>query len=173
MPEPERTDRRRAALIAYDVCRRALTPSDPARRAAMRPVPDAWVCFSIQSGPHPECRGTRWNCLQNRWVKGSRPAPIRTPPLDRFALRYQGPTVIFAGWAPIYTWQHPFAGTSHSRGRTHPIPATASAGEALRTSPRSGRRVRQRRPVPNHQRLSALRSWENHPPPKPLPRQVP
>jgi len=37
MPEPERLERRRAALIAYDVCRRALTPSDPARRAAMRP----------------------------------------------------------------------------------------------------------------------------------------
>src|SRR5437870_3520150 len=43
MPEPERIDRRRAALIAYDVCRRALTPSDPARRAAMRPVLEAWV----------------------------------------------------------------------------------------------------------------------------------
>src|SRR6476660_9416186 len=43
MPEPERIDRRRAALVAYDVCRRALTPSDPARRAAMRPVLDAWV----------------------------------------------------------------------------------------------------------------------------------
>jgi maleamate amidohydrolase len=43
MPEPERIDRRRAALIAYDVCRRALAPSDPARRVAMRPVLDAWV----------------------------------------------------------------------------------------------------------------------------------
>ena len=43
MPEPERLDRRRTALIAYDVCRRALTPADPARRAAMRPVLDAWV----------------------------------------------------------------------------------------------------------------------------------
>ena len=43
MPEPERIDRRRAAPIAYDVCRRALIPSDPARRAAMRPVLDAWV----------------------------------------------------------------------------------------------------------------------------------
>src|SRR6202047_3604105 len=43
MPEPERIDRRRTALIAYDVCRRALAPSDPARRAAMRPVLDAWV----------------------------------------------------------------------------------------------------------------------------------
>jgi maleamate amidohydrolase len=43
MPEPERIDRRRTALIAYDVCRRALTPSDPARRATIRPVLDAWV----------------------------------------------------------------------------------------------------------------------------------
>ena len=43
MPEPEHIDRRRAALIAYDVCRRALAPSDPARKAAMRPVLDAWV----------------------------------------------------------------------------------------------------------------------------------
>src|SRR5438045_9377937 len=43
MPEPERSDRRRAALIAHDVGRRALTPSDPARRAAMSPVLDAWV----------------------------------------------------------------------------------------------------------------------------------
>jgi hypothetical protein len=41
--EPERIDRRRTALIAYDVCRRALTPSDPARREAIRPVLDAWV----------------------------------------------------------------------------------------------------------------------------------
>jgi maleamate amidohydrolase len=43
MPETERLDRGRTALIAYDVCRRALTPADPARRAAMRPVLDAWV----------------------------------------------------------------------------------------------------------------------------------
>jgi maleamate amidohydrolase len=43
MPEPEHLDRSRTALIAYDVCRRALTPADPARRAAMRPVLDAWV----------------------------------------------------------------------------------------------------------------------------------
>ena len=40
---PDRIDTTRAALIAYDVCRRALTPTDPARRAAMRPVLDAWV----------------------------------------------------------------------------------------------------------------------------------
>ena len=43
MPEPERIDARRTVLIAYDVCRRALMPSDPARRAAMKPVLDAWV----------------------------------------------------------------------------------------------------------------------------------
>src|SRR5215470_9896538 len=40
---PDRIDTAHAALIAYDVCRRALTPADPARRAAMRPVLDAWV----------------------------------------------------------------------------------------------------------------------------------
>jgi maleamate amidohydrolase len=43
MAEPERIETHRAALIAYDVCRRALTPTDPTRRAAMRPVLDAWV----------------------------------------------------------------------------------------------------------------------------------
>jgi len=43
MPEPERIDRHRAALIAYDVCRRALAPSDAARRAAMRPELDSWM----------------------------------------------------------------------------------------------------------------------------------
>jgi maleamate amidohydrolase len=43
MPDAERLDPRRTALIAYDVCRRALTPADPARRAAMRPVLDAWM----------------------------------------------------------------------------------------------------------------------------------
>jgi maleamate amidohydrolase len=39
----ELLDRSRTALVAYDVCKRALTPADPARRAAMRPVLDAWV----------------------------------------------------------------------------------------------------------------------------------
>ena len=43
MSEPDRIDPTRTALIAYDVCRRALTPPDAARRAAMRPVLDAWV----------------------------------------------------------------------------------------------------------------------------------
>lgn len=36
-------DPTQTALIAYDVCRRALTPDDSARRQAMRPVLDAWV----------------------------------------------------------------------------------------------------------------------------------
>src|SRR4051794_41040156 len=43
MPDIEHLDPHRTALIAYDVCRRALTPADPARKAAMRPVLDAWV----------------------------------------------------------------------------------------------------------------------------------
>jgi maleamate amidohydrolase len=43
MADPERLDARRTVLIAYDVCRRALTPSDPTRRTAMKPVLDAWV----------------------------------------------------------------------------------------------------------------------------------
>ena len=42
---PDRIDTSRAALIVYDACRRALTPADPARRAAMRPVLDAWVAL--------------------------------------------------------------------------------------------------------------------------------
>ena len=40
---PDRIDASRAALIVYDACRRALTPADPGRRAAMRPVLEAWV----------------------------------------------------------------------------------------------------------------------------------
>jgi nicotinamidase-related amidase len=43
MADVERVDPRRGALIAYDVCRRALTPSDPGKRAQMRPVLDAWA----------------------------------------------------------------------------------------------------------------------------------
>jgi nicotinamidase-related amidase len=39
----EQLDPGRTALIAYDVCRRALAPEDEARRATMRPVLDAWV----------------------------------------------------------------------------------------------------------------------------------
>jgi maleamate amidohydrolase len=40
---PDRIDPHRAALIAYDVCKRALTPSDPARLIAMRPVLASWA----------------------------------------------------------------------------------------------------------------------------------
>src|ERR1700751_3216561 len=39
----DRIDPSRTALIVYDACRRALTPADPARRTAMRPVLDAWI----------------------------------------------------------------------------------------------------------------------------------
>ena len=41
--ETEPIDPGRAVLIAYDVCRRALTPDDPARRQQMRPVLQAWM----------------------------------------------------------------------------------------------------------------------------------
>jgi len=41
----DRIDTSHAALIVYDACRRALTPADPARRAVMRPVLDAWVAL--------------------------------------------------------------------------------------------------------------------------------
>ena len=43
MATDERLDLSRTALIAYDVCKRALTPKDPAARERMRPVLDAWV----------------------------------------------------------------------------------------------------------------------------------
>ncbi|HLH74177.1 MAG TPA: isochorismatase family cysteine hydrolase [Chloroflexota bacterium] len=43
MVDQERIDPQRAALIVYDACRRALTPANPERRQAMRPVLDAWV----------------------------------------------------------------------------------------------------------------------------------
>src|SRR4029453_10519025 len=42
---PDRIDTAHAALIVYDACRRALTPTDPSRRAAMRPVLDAWIAL--------------------------------------------------------------------------------------------------------------------------------
>ncbi|MDP8923760.1 MAG: cysteine hydrolase [Chloroflexota bacterium] len=43
MATNDRIDPSRTALIAYDVCKRALTPKDPAARERMRPVLDAWV----------------------------------------------------------------------------------------------------------------------------------
>ena len=43
MVTPDRIDTARSALIVYDACRRALTPADATRRAAMSPVLDAWV----------------------------------------------------------------------------------------------------------------------------------
>ena len=70
--------------------------------------------------------------------------------------------------------QHRFAGTSPPRRRTHFIPAPPSTGTASPTSPQSGRRVRQQRPIRNHQRLSALSHLgKTVPPTKPLPHQIP
>jgi maleamate amidohydrolase len=44
-PTPDRIDPSRTALIVYDACRRAFSPADPARRAGMRPVLDAWIAL--------------------------------------------------------------------------------------------------------------------------------
>jgi maleamate amidohydrolase len=43
MSSDQLLDSQRTALVVYDACRRALLPSDPARRQAMRPVLDAWI----------------------------------------------------------------------------------------------------------------------------------
>ena len=40
---PERIDPARTALIAYDVCKRILTPADPAARERMRPALESWA----------------------------------------------------------------------------------------------------------------------------------
>jgi maleamate amidohydrolase len=45
MATPDRIDTASTALIVYDACRRALTPADATRRAAMRPVLEAWVAL--------------------------------------------------------------------------------------------------------------------------------
>jgi maleamate amidohydrolase len=39
----ERIDPTRTALIAYDVCKRILTPADPAARERMRPALESWA----------------------------------------------------------------------------------------------------------------------------------
>ena len=39
----ERIDPSRTALIAYDVCKRILTPADPAARERMRPALESWA----------------------------------------------------------------------------------------------------------------------------------
>src|SRR5438876_678644 len=39
----ERIDPARTALIAYDVCKRILTPADPAARERMRPALESWA----------------------------------------------------------------------------------------------------------------------------------
>ena len=39
----ERLDPSRTALIAYDVCKRILTPKDPAARERMRPALESWA----------------------------------------------------------------------------------------------------------------------------------
>jgi len=43
--EADHLELNRTALIVYDACRRALTPTDPNRRVAIRPVLDAWIAL--------------------------------------------------------------------------------------------------------------------------------
>lgn len=45
MAEADHLELNRTALIVYDACRRALTPTDPNRRVAIRPVLDAWIAL--------------------------------------------------------------------------------------------------------------------------------
>ena len=67
-------------------------------------APKAEMCFSIQLGPHPECRGGDWNRLLNKWREG---VPIgadwdRTPGgFPRYSLA-NGTTTAFSAAAGIY-----------------------------------------------------------------------
>ena len=82
MSEPERLDRHRTVLIAYDVCRRALAPPDPARRATMRPVLEAWMQLIavaraagvpvIYTTPAAAPMGPTWSCCRRTFPR--RPA---------------------------------------------------------------------------------------------------
>src|SRR3989475_10889710 len=73
----DRIDTSRAALIVYDACRRALAPADPARRAAMRPVLDAWVTL-IGGGRPPRLPLI---CSSPVWPAEGAAGVVRSPPL--------------------------------------------------------------------------------------------
>jgi hypothetical protein len=55
------------------------------------------VYFSIQSGFHPECRGSNWNCLQNRWCEGAPIGADWDPTPAGFPSQHQGCTTTFSG----------------------------------------------------------------------------
>jgi hypothetical protein len=61
------------------------------------------VYFSIQSGFHPECRGSNWNCLQNRWCEGVPIGADWDPPLPDFRhdIKVVRPLSAGSTWAPI------------------------------------------------------------------------
>jgi len=73
---PARIDPARAALLVYDACRRAMLPGDPARRAAMRPVLEAWVRL-IEA-----CRGRRMPIVYTTPVSRADGADIVLLPTD-------------------------------------------------------------------------------------------
>jgi hypothetical protein len=56
----------------------------------------------------------------------------------------------------LVSWQHPIARTFRSRRRDHFTPVPANADTTSPTSPQSGHRAPQQRPVRCHQRRSAL-----------------
>jgi hypothetical protein len=56
----------------------------------------------------------------------------------------------------LVPWQHPFARTFRSRRRDHFTLVPANADTISRTSPQSGHRGPQQRPVRRHHRRSAL-----------------
>ena len=56
----------------------------------------------------------------------------------------------------LVPWQHPFARTLRSRRRHHFTLVPANANTTSRTSPQTGHRGPQKRPVRCHQRRSAL-----------------
>jgi hypothetical protein len=91
------------------------------------------VCFSTQSGPHPEFKGRHWNHLQNRWCDGvpidadrdprelARAASL--PQHGRFARAQEG------GAATCGLTPDPFSLASCSLSQE---PALAKAGDAER-----------------------------------------
>ena len=71
-----RIDTPRAALIVYDACRRALLPGDATRRAAMRPVLEAWIRLI------GACRGRRMPIIYTTPVSRADGADVVLLPTD-------------------------------------------------------------------------------------------
>ena len=74
--DPDRIETAQAALIVYDACRRALTPAEPARRAAMRPVLEAWIALIAA------CRARRMPIIYTTPVSRADGADVVLLPTD-------------------------------------------------------------------------------------------